>query len=354
MILISALFLAGNVCDGQTIKVTDGGIDPNSNADQTAALSAFIKENTGKVILFPSGSYHVSGLTISNDVVLRGEKGAVLQGTDKGKPVLFLGNGNISLKNIIVDGANMANVGIFIFSYNNNILIDSCEIKNVMGDDQNGGYGIQVNRNEQMVRILNSVVHDIDGPEDNITGNRVGANRGIFINNVNSVLVEKCTFENIKGFEDGDCIHCYRWDKKVARAIIIRNNVFKNVYKRAVKVQVNNVAIIDNVIESNNTSDFNYAAISYFGNNGLIADNKITLSKTVYGIELNGCKNITVENNQISITAFKYKGNSGILFKDVEEGRNIRNSFSVPDRNNILKIGNNKNISEQDNIKQQL
>lgn len=328
------------------VNVSDRGVSPNSDQDQTVAIGQLIKQNPGTVLFFPAGRYNLEALEINTPISILGEENTILSGIgDPSLPMIHVKNADVRIERIIIDGNSKKCQGILVYSYNNPLLIESCTIRNFFGNESIGGTGVRIRRNEDMVKILNTRFLNIGGVENGKVGDRIGANRGIVINDVDSVVVKGCFFSGIKGYEDGDCIHYIRWDKRRAGQVLIQKNTFENIYKRAIKVHGNNAVIKENQIHDFK-SNFVYSAISIYGDDNTVIDNTIKLSKTCFGIQVTHSSNNIVSDNQIDIQEFKRRKNSTPIF--IKNANNVdikRNRIKSPKKRNILLEGNNKGIS---------
>ena len=88
---------------------TGFGLEPNSSADQSAALQAVIDAAApgGEPLQLPAGTYHVSGLTLPSNLSLRGVPGATILVANAEGPI-FVGDGvnDVVLEDLVLDGSN--------------------------------------------------------------------------------------------------------------------------------------------------------------------------------------------------------------------------------------------------------
>lgn len=304
------LMLLPGLLVAQTINVKDYGV--TTVGDQTSRLNSLIAKNKGKTLYFPKGNYQVSTLSINNDIKLTGREVVIMPSSKAGIAgrLVDIRSGNVSIKGLTFNGYNKRAIGIYISNLNttNNVTIDSCAVINVLGNKSMPGYGIQINKNTGQVRIVQVLIKNIGGVGDGIVGNLIGANRGVYINNVKNVLVQNCTFTNITGDEDGDGVHYYRWDGKTAASVRINANNFTNISKRAIKLHSGNTTVENNKMTRLSTTASSWAAISVYSSNNIIRNNKINLYRSFCGIEVgSGITGNKLSSNSIDIKQFANK-----------------------------------------------
>jgi len=235
---------------------------------------------------------------------------ATIKSTLAGSTVLEIG-GDVVIINGTIDGGGIAKHGINILPNSKNVFIDAIEIRNTHGDNVTGSYGIRIHNGCDNVHITRSSIKNITQVEDGIEGNEVGASRGILIGAVTRCSVKECRFENIGGFEDGDAVHVQTsqvtplgWEKSY---VVIANNEFYDVKKRAVKIQASNVIVIDNKIESNyiEVEKHPISAISSFGSYNHIIRNDIKLKRSNFGVEIANGIGTKLDGNNIEVDKIK-------------------------------------------------
>lgn len=335
---------------GQVIDVTENGVEPNLHKDQTSLINKIIKNNPGSTLVFPPGSYYINSIEVNEDVSIvgAGSGDVIFYGLGPpSKPMVYVVAARLTIKNVILDGNDNKAFGILVYNYKDSVMIGSCIIRNFYGTDSVGAIGIRIRRSEGTVEVINSSIFNINGPENGKVGDRVGANRGITLNDVYNVIIKNCYFSAIKGFEDGDCIHYIRWDKGEANKVLISNNIFTNIYKRAIKIHGNNAEIIGNKVYSFK-KHASYSAISVYGDHNKVNNNYIDLSNTVFGIQVTHNNDNIISNNNIIIHKFRSRKNSApILIKDASDVILENNTNSSPRTNLLLMEGKNKGIKQK-------
>jgi pectate lyase len=322
------------------INVKQFGAKGNGIADDTAAFQKALASLTGGQILrVPAGVYNVNQLMLPSSVVIAGDKGAVLQGTTAGETVLIIGAHNVILCGLTIDGNRKSKQAIKINANSYDIHIEKCEIKNTYGDEKSGSWAVSMLKGGKNITIRDCYFHDISGPENGIDGDNVGANRAILAFDVESMAIVNCTFAEIRGFEDGDCIQISAAataddNKWKYSDVTIRDCTFKSFYKRAIKVQASGVKIVHNTITANpaaNPEEHFQAAISIFGGDNVIDSNTIVLFRARLGIDLNGI-NCKVVNNNIAVhNTGSSKRTAGIYVS-------AKGSYSTVEKNKVSNI----------------
>lgn len=307
--------------------VTGDGITDDTSAFQTALASLA----SGQKLHVPAGVYRVSKLTVPSNAMLAGETGAILKGITAGASILTIDAHDVTVCGLTIDGDKKSKQAITINANSSNITVKSCEIRNTYGDKTSGSWSILLWGGKN-IAVTDCYFHDVDGPENGVDGDNVGANRAIWASAVATMVISNCVFEEIRGFEDGDCIQI----QEKSTDITIQDCTFRKFYKRAIKVQSPAVKIIHNNITSNPTADSTKdfeAAISIFAGNTIVDNNTILLYDARLGVDLNGtyCQ---ITNNNISVDKSGKNTNTAGIYVSSQgsystvKGNTIRN---IPD-----------------------
>ena len=156
------------------------------------------------------------------------------------------------------------------------------------------------------------------------------ADKEEFVGSQNS-KIQFCKFENIGPHKNGDAI--YIESQRPDLNISIKNNDFRNIAKRYIKVNASKVKITQNRGENNLEKDM-YAFISLFGDDIFIKDNhfKTLNGNTYFGITSGNPwteiqKNITIKNNSFVNRVPNYKmKSSSVRFSTDTKGIVITNN----------------------------
>jgi parallel beta-helix repeat protein len=234
-----------------------------------------------------------------------------------GKPVYVKGlfgikGNNVVLNQVNIDGRQKACLGIAISG--NQSVVQNSEIKNLSTEGGNPAFGIQVFHGSQNVRIVDNYIHsikDVHTPSQPI--------RAVQVGKVLNINVENNVIDNLSSqfrAADIDAIHVQAGtDTDFGDASgSIKNNLFYNTQKRAIKIHANDFEVTGNIIRSVDETEYAvYAAISIFGRNTKVLDNDIQLTRGLIGISLAGHQGKSsfnlIANNRILIdTVSKFYG----------------------------------------------
>lgn len=271
------------------------------------------------------------------------------------------------INSITLDGKSIAQKGLFL-AQSNNFIIDNCTICNFDGSDKTMSWGIRCNNCSNIV-LQNSNINNIISLPIGGNGGTIGSAAGVVYENTTNSIITKCVIENVQSVRDGDAVHIIsvpsvngspaprRGDLYREVNVLITNNTIKaNVdAKRCIKIQANDVKIVDNFIQKKFQNKTN--AVSIYGSN-IVLENNIIDSEENYTIGIgtayldflsdivirnntinhhttadwcsciymvgSSFKNITIESNNVSIT------NSNNSFCDLRGGLE---SFKVINNN---------------------
>jgi hypothetical protein len=292
-----------------TINVDSYGADGSDSIDDTSFINNAIAQlSNGDTLEFSSGTYIISDmLNLSDDnVTVTFNNGAKLKIDDNiWLPVAFLcAKDGITFNNLYIDGNNRCYLGLHIYICNN-VTINNSKFINLEGDFPTTSYaaaGIFI-RTCTNVTISDSLFENIISSAPATTS--LGAT-GIVINSINSseksdnIDINNCEFINIKSIKDADGIKVIGHDIDINSAI--EYCFFYNCYKRAIKLQSNNIQI-SNVTIINDTTETDYQG-SYLvdfqdSDNSSITDSEIYVpGRNLAAIGLGGNNNL-IENVDI-------------------------------------------------------
>lgn len=304
---VQAQAAAGVVCGKEYVNIKSFGAIGDGRHNDTAAFAAALASlNSKRLLYIPAGTYNITSVTLPAGVRIVGDQGkTVLHGLPAKEAMLVTAADHITLRQLILDGGNNNKQAIHLQAQAANIWLDSCEIRNTYGDATAGSWAVYVQKGCRNIAISKCWFHDIDGPEDGADGNKIGVNRAILAYDVDSMTIANCTFEGIRGYCDGDCVHITGAAVGVGSDahIVIQDCTFNNFYKRAIKLQVSGVKVLHNTLiadpSADEATDFQ-AAISVFGNDNVVDGNTIVLYHSRLGVDVNGL-NSQIVNNRISV-----------------------------------------------------
>jgi hypothetical protein len=239
-------------------------------------------------------------------------------------PVLSIRGSNVAVHGLTVDGNSLADRLVTVRDESANVRFFDCEFR----------YAAQ----QATETDLNTVGLRIEGDCSNIDVERcyfhhitAGGNsglaqfaRGILISDPNSagvttnVKVRGCTFTDITFTNistDADAICIQNWTDNTW--LLVDGCFFKNLNKRAVKIQSPGVTVSNCIIENdytgadgvNGTPDPQvYAALSVYASDCLIANNNIVGGSWFHGIDI-GVSNATT--SRVTVTGNRISGGSG-------------------------------------------
>lgn len=316
-----------------TVSAIFFGAKGDGITDDTTSINKAINDVAGSggnvLIPYSPNPYLFSVLNIPKGVNLIGINNPVLKSTSLASDNTIVLNGNNILQDLTLDGDNKSKWGVIVTGTASNVRIKGVEVKNLLGDTITGGKGIGVNKGASDVSITNCKFNNINAPENGVQGDSYGASRGILIEECQRITIKECFFDGIGGFEDGDCVHIQSVSTESptfwthAYNVLIENNYFVNVKKRAVKVQASGVTVKGNYIESNYIDQTNCpsSGVTLFGSFNTVEDNKIFYKRSVYGIESNQGTGNTISKNYIEVDKAKTYPNA--------RGTSVQNAIYV-------------------------
>lgn len=262
---------------------------------------------------------------------------------------------NVKLKNLEINGSKDIRTVISVSINSKNVEIENNYIH---GGFSNvfGSYGIDVNDGCVDVYIHHNKIEDIHSTEDGIIGNSLGSARGILLRGVKNALIQYNEFNDIGGFEDGDCIQTQT--KMKDSSFIIEYNIFNNITKRGVKLQAPNNIVRFNKFYSDydgEGNDTTASAIADYDANNEIYENEIVLKRSYTGIDISGSVNCKVYKNYIEnnkngfYTSARGSSTSVIIISEANK-TNIYNNELVSGRLKLYATVPNKDVIIKDNI----
>ena len=266
-----------------------------------------------------SFKYKTLGIELFDDIKIYADSGVYFVPITElnGKEIFVKGvfgikGKNIEINGIKIDGLNKADIGIFVAPLSENCRISNCEIKNLTTESGNSAFGVFIANNTKNITITDNYIHhirDIYKVSQPVRAIQVGKARNI--------TIERNVIDNLSSKErsaDVDGIHVQAGSDVYFSGAsgVIRNNIFNNTRKRAIKLHTNDFEVSSNIIRSANETEYCvYSAISVFGANCKVIDNDIELKRGLVGISLSGSNGKssynTISNNRIFIdTLFKF------------------------------------------------
>ena len=245
-----------------------------------------------------------SKITINSSVRILG--GEIITSQPVSAEVIEVNGSYISFDSVTFNFNENNNYGINIKSGSKTVTFSDCNVKDLKEVVGNGVVtcGVRVETGCAGVKIKRTEFKNITPIENGSVGDTAGAARAILIGKVDNCVIDNCDFTDIRGFEDGDCIHVQTslvdnsWGFS---DVSIINNRFHNIYKRAVKLQCSGGYIYNNKITSLSVNSLcTFAAISIFGQNSKVLDNEINMLRATCVIELgsiNILKGVEIKRN---------------------------------------------------------
>lgn len=287
--------------------VGDGAEDDSDQIHKCYNISSLLRKTIDQRKLTISISKRIQ---INSWVTVLG--GGIITASPLLSEVIEVNGEFISFEDVDFNFNENNNYGINVKSGSSNITFNRCNVHDLKEISGNGivTCGIRVESGCADVSINKTIFKNITPIENGIVGDTAGAARAILMGSVSNAIVDDCDFYEIKGFEDGDCIHVQTqisgssWGVSDANII---NNRFHNIYKRAIKFQCSGGRIYNNKITSNTTNSLcTFAAISAFGNNTDIDNNIINLTRATCVFELGSTsdfESLSIRNNECTINS---------------------------------------------------
>ncbi|WP_346355436.1 glycosyl hydrolase family 28-related protein [Azotosporobacter soli] len=327
--------------EGNMVELTTFGVKRDGVTDDTAALQAALKSlKSGQTLHIPVGTYKISTINMPAGVTLVGDVGTVIKGGGGGAEIINISTDHVTLKNLIIDGDMKRKTAVKNDNANYTTL-EKCEIRNTSGDTTMGSWAVWL-KGGSNIAIKNCQIHDVSGPKNGKNGDNIGANRAVVAWNVKKVSILNCVFSKVSGFEDGDCIQITGDSNWISDATI-QECTFSDFYKRAVKVQVSGVKVINNTMVANQTANNSatgkqfQAAISVLAKNTLVQGNMITLYHSTQGIGVEGANCKIIGNTVIVDKTGSNYSTAGIYLSSDGSGGIIKNNIvkNIPAPNGI-------------------
>lgn len=279
------------------INVTMYGVKGDGISDDTKAINVILKENAGKEIYFPAGTYIIDDkLIVYSDTIIKGDGENTVflskNGKKAGTEVFQIKDSeNILIEKICVSGNSAVNNGELYNDKDGIHLLDMWNVTNIIVNEcsfiNNIYCGIRIFGGKD-ITIQNSNFLDVDCGIVAL---------GIY--NISNLMIESCYFN---GHNRSEAISLY--GQGVYENINIHNNVIAN------KSDGHGILINDNSINQNIVIDGNLISgcavgISIFQlTNGSVFNNKVDGTTSGRGIEVYNCKDTSVNNNEILNTNF--------------------------------------------------
>jgi Concanavalin A-like lectin/glucanases superfamily len=221
-------------------------ISPSGGDDTSAIQTALTNLNSGETLNFNAGTYLVSStLELRQDnVTITFLNGAKLEATGTGMAQLFLSFADdMTFNDLNIDGKDKCNLGLQLYKCQN-VTLNRPVIKNIYGDW--GG----TSTHAQGIRVRTCTNVDIlNGTFENMIAT-TGDASGIYCSTVSAtekcsqITIKGCSISNVKANNDSDGIKFL--SNGIADLDInssIEDCEFYNCYKRAIKLQSDNINI---------------------------------------------------------------------------------------------------------------
>lgn len=279
---------------GKTLDLVKYGAKGDGKTDNSFIISQVVQKlSVGDTLYVPQGIYRLKNLTLQNlkKICLTGE--GTLQALNTGDAyfINIISCENIKIEGITIDCNNLKNLGIDISnsSYGS---VKRVKIKNVKGTNNNWAIGLRLKKSSNYFNIENVEII-------NVISNLKAAT-GIYLYNDISpsryIKIKDCKISNIISPKDADGIKLQQIN--VNSYVTVENSTFENNVFRAVKVQTNNVKIINNRIVRTISKE-GYSIFSIYGDNVEIINNKIDniVSSVNMFIDVSCIENVLIKGN---------------------------------------------------------
>lgn len=308
------------------------------------SLQKVIENRTGNILMLENKKYDGSGVTIPKGVTIIGKKNTTIE--VKQSPITV--QSEVKIIGVKITGGK-SNFALIIPEETKNVLIKKCDISNIIGDGENFVAGIFISNKTDSIQITENFFHDIPAKyENNIIGDPIGAVRAIYIQSGKNILIQKNTFKNIGGFEDGDSIHIqtrlsnsYYTNSDVS----ICYNTFIAIKKRAIKIQASQVNIISNNFYNSNLLTHT-GIYGEFSKKLLVSKNKIHTQDVYSGIHFHHIQDSSISENEIEVIRdLRKNGQYSLLFENTKNLLVLQNNLS----NNRITLINTKETILKEN-----
>lgn len=233
-------------------------------------------------------SFLVTSIVVTRDNLVVFGGGKIYSLTPESIILKIIGN-SVCVKDICIDGMDIAKVGLFIVGEKSLIL--KCHIHNVFSNLETS-IGLRLNCNG--FNVSGCTIENTNSTSNGIVGTSLGASRCIYADasNISPTFeskIEGNLFKNSYG-DDGDNIHISYTNvsssDSVDTHLKIYNNTFIGFTRRAIKVYGNNTVIYENTVDTGElASQFYGTSITTFGDNNTIRNNNITIRGGFSGID---------------------------------------------------------------------
>ncbi len=266
---------------GGFLSANENGLKPNIIQNQSTIFNSLIKKaaNLGLPLFVGGGKYYLSNIDLPSNITIIGVLGATKFVPVKNETIFGAsGQKNITINNIIIDGANIAKQNLIHFYNCYNILLEKITLKN-------GGAGaIYLEKCQGEIAFCNisnikrAAIHSQDSQGMNIYSNKIHdcKNGGILVwryqnGEENSIIsnnkISKIGSESGSG-QNGNGINLYQCDEA-----IISNNIISDCAFSAIRVNSTNNIIINSNICTNCQEVAIFSEFAFSGS--IISDNII-------------------------------------------------------------------------------
>ena len=226
-------------------------------------------------------------------VELRGVRGqTVLRAALTSTSPLLQGS-ELTLRDVILDGVNRVTTGATspgIFR------MFGGAIRNIYGTSAASAYGL-IQQPTSTIFTVHGVLFDtIDGYDDGITGNGIGAPRAMLLSGLFADL-DDIVVRNLMGIRDADAIHFQTqpdadlvWTPAYATVGRVR---VESPGKRGMKFQASNITVRELMVTHTDETDAGclYAGVEMFGSDNVILRLIVDAPRAFYGAVNNGSRN---------------------------------------------------------------
>lgn len=260
--------------------------------DDTKAIQRAIDSKSA--LFLPSGTYRITNtLNIQSDIIIEG-KDAVIR-MDSPSTMINLKGRKAIINGIELDGTKSAIHGIVVFPSCENVIILNCRLHGFMGTEDDQSNAIYCKSGIKRIVIKYCDFFDIDAPLNGIIGDVFGSCQGILISRIKNCRIEKCTFQDVRSEEDGDCIQVFSGKDEEGKwrssPVNIVDCSFINIWHRAIKFQASDCGVLSCRVNADSTRRPS-AAIELFGDNSFVKNTTVELDYGIHAITISAdnCK----------------------------------------------------------------
>ncbi|AWN22221.1 hypothetical protein DKM44_02365 [Deinococcus irradiatisoli] len=207
----------------------------------------------------------------------------------------LLPGANLTLRDLILDGLGRVTTGV---ATQGALYLYDVIIRNILGTDTASAYGLWQQQGSTELIARGLLIEELDGYDDGITANNIGAPRGILLAGQYADL-DLVTVKNVRGATDADAIQIQTtqspdpekiWTDSFARFGRVR---VIDPGKRAFKAQGSNVTVEELIVSSTDETDANclYAGAELFGSDIKIGRLVVNTPRALYGFSDQGKRN---------------------------------------------------------------